>query len=229
MEDNSYILRPIGYIRTPFKQKFGTPRQGNLCPSTWAEIELVSERAPEGALEGLESFSHLWVISWFHKNRPGHASGKVSPPRLQGEKMGLFATRSPHRPNPLGLSLAKIEKIDAQKRRLILSGIDLVDGTPIVDLKPYVQTYDYPPVSHSGWVNDLSDDFFQIEYLCSAAKLSPEEKSMIDECLRFDFRNNEDRQKDDLQKLYKAIIGRWDIHFRYRGRFVEIIDLIEEA
>ncbi len=107
-----------------------------MTSSADAVIELFPHVQPEQSLQGLADFSHLWVVYWFHQNSNTRFHAKVHPPRLGGESIGVFATRSPHRPNPIGLSLVKIEKI--QGAEIFVSGVDFVEGTPILDLKPYL-------------------------------------------------------------------------------------------
>ena len=143
-QSNTYQFQfsSIGIVHSCFKDKNGTPRQGNLVPHSRARLELTIPHA-EHALEGLEQFTHVWILFVFHKNsavRNGDQPPKVRPPRLGGEKVGLFATRTPHRPNPIGLTVARIESI--VKNVVHLSAVDLVDGTPILDIKPYCPFYD---------------------------------------------------------------------------------------
>ncbi|KDO28919.1 hypothetical protein SPRG_05790 [Saprolegnia parasitica CBS 223.65] len=152
-----YYIQPIATLRSVFHQCIGTPRQGYLAPATRAHVVCHTSISPE-ALDGLEAFSHVWITFIFHcntnsKNARAHAGlrteagtahtfrAKVSPPMLK-QRMGVFATRTPHRPNPIGITLAKVERVDKAARTVVVSGIDLVDGTPIVDLKPYVPAYD---------------------------------------------------------------------------------------
>jgi len=150
-----YTFEPIGYLKSCFQARNGTPRQAGLAPSAQATLELCSSHLnnPEFSLEGLEGFSHVWLIFVFHLDRhaqqalgtePSEAmvKSKISPPRLGGEKLGLFATRSPHRPVPVGLSLVKLESIDGGTLRF--EGVDLVDGTPVLDVKPFIPTWDNP-------------------------------------------------------------------------------------
>ena len=136
--DGTWPMRPIGHLRTCFVEKNGTPRQGCVVPSSVATLKLDLDRGlnAKHALEGLASFSHVWLVFVFHKNGNSAAKSKVHPPRMDGDKVGLFATRTPHRPNAIGLSLVKLDAVSADC--VHLSGIDLVDGTPILDLKPYV-------------------------------------------------------------------------------------------
>lgn len=143
----------IGVIKTNFPEKRGTPRQPAICADSVAKLTLNNEvfTNPEHSLEGLEEFSHMWILYHFHKNDSTHVRAKVAPPRLNGLRTGVFATRSPHRPCPIGLSLVKIDYVE--NHTVYFSGVDMVDGTPIFDIKPYIPQYDSP-----GYiVPDLND------------------------------------------------------------------------
>ncbi|XP_015248764.1 PREDICTED: nef-associated protein 1 [Cyprinodon variegatus] len=135
---------PIGYITSCFSAKNGTPRQPTICGASRAQLRIQQSvfNNPQHALAGLQQYSHVWIIFLFHKN--GHLSykAKVKPPRLNGQRVGVYSTRSPHRPNSLGLTLAKLEKI--QGDTLHLSDIDMIAGTPVLDVKPYIPEYDSP-------------------------------------------------------------------------------------
>jgi tRNA (adenine37-N6)-methyltransferase len=135
--DNSMILKCIGTIVSPYTKRMGTPRQGALAPASRAFIQFS---IPFEAVEGLEQYSHLWIIFEFHANTDQASSKKtkIRPPRGGGIRVGQLATRSPHRPNALGLSLVKIAGIDAKNKRLHISALDLVNGTPVYDIKPCV-------------------------------------------------------------------------------------------
>ncbi|KAF5307543.1 hypothetical protein FQR65_LT06899 [Abscondita terminalis] len=137
-------LNYIGIISTHFPEKRGTPRQPGICPDTIAKLTLnnVVFTNPEHSLEGLQEYSHIWILFHFHKNDSNHTRAKVSPPRLNGLRTGLFATRSPHRPSPIGLSLVKIDRI--MENIIYFSGVDMVDQTPVLDIKPYIPQYDNP-------------------------------------------------------------------------------------
>jgi len=136
-------IKPIAYFRSPLGEKFGTPRQAGLVPDLPGTVDFC-DGFEAAMLDGLEGFDYIWLIWGFSLNNPeASASSKVRPPRLGGnEKMGVYATRSPYRPNPLGLSSVKISKIDAAAGRISVLGADLVDGTPIYDIKPYVEYAD---------------------------------------------------------------------------------------
>lgn len=134
---------PIGFIRTVFAEKRAVPRQANIAETILSRIELCKElyTNPEQSLETLEEFSHFWIIYHFHKNDP-HFKPKISPPRLDGKKVGVLATRSPHRPNPIGMSLVKLDHIEGST--IYFYGSDMVDETPVLDIKPYIPNYDSP-------------------------------------------------------------------------------------
>ncbi|KAM7419390.1 hypothetical protein PAMA_016494 [Pampus argenteus] len=144
LEQGNIQTVPIGYISSCFSVKNGTPRQPTICGPSRAELRIQQSifNNPEHALVGLEQYSHVWIIFLFHKN--GHLSykAKVKPPRLNGQKVGVYSTRSPHRPNALGLTLAKLDKIVGDT--IHLSDIDMIAGTPVLDIKPYIPEYDSP-------------------------------------------------------------------------------------
>jgi tRNA-Thr(GGU) m(6)t(6)A37 methyltransferase TsaA len=166
----SLTIRPIGVVRSIYRLCVGTPRQGLLAPHARGRIELTlpSDIAAESVL-GLEEFSHIWIIFVFHLNttsKNGRVPAKIAPPALGGRKVGVFASRAPHRFNPVGMTLARLDRIQVVKKYvpgrkptqtvcLHISGLDLVDGTPVVDIKPYVPTYDAPLDSYNlpTWVS----------------------------------------------------------------------------
>jgi tRNA-Thr(GGU) m(6)t(6)A37 methyltransferase TsaA len=135
-------LTPIGRVRTPWPEKFGVPRQAGLVPAAEGRLVFEPEFRREEAVRGLEGFTHLWLVFVFHEVREDEVRLSVRPPRLGGnEKAGVFATRSPFRPNRLGLSACRLKAIDfdgEEAPALVLGGVDVVDGTPVVDVKPYL-------------------------------------------------------------------------------------------
>jgi tRNA-Thr(GGU) m(6)t(6)A37 methyltransferase TsaA len=143
-------LEPIGYARTSLGTKVEAARQPRAAHGTPGRIELLTGRHFEHALDDLEGWDYIWVVFWFHLNpswRP-----KVLPPRSTSGRKGVFSTRSPHRPNPLGLSAVRLERIEGLT--LHLRDVDLVDGTPVLDIKPYVPYTDAHPLARSGWLED---------------------------------------------------------------------------
>lgn len=154
IELSSVIASPIGFIKSPYLTKSGTPRQPGLV-DTISTIqlsqgetgkEIIQRWMPKDALEGLEQYSHCWLIFHFHLNDPGSngRKSKVAPPRGDGKKVGIFASRAPYRPSPIGLTLVKIENIDLENGKISVKNCDLVNETPILDIKPYIPEYDIP-------------------------------------------------------------------------------------
>ncbi|MES3039165.1 MAG: tRNA (N6-threonylcarbamoyladenosine(37)-N6)-methyltransferase TrmO [Bdellovibrionota bacterium] len=146
---SSVNFNPIGFIESCYKQKFGTPRQSGLVPEARSVLRIDPSFQPEISLEGLMAFSHVWVIFVFHALKDYSFHGKVHPPRLEGKSIGLFATRSPHRPNPIGLSLVRLGQITGNE--IELWGGDFVEGTPVLDIKPYLKEVESKPEATSGW------------------------------------------------------------------------------
>ncbi len=154
-------IRPIAHIRTEFPEKFGIPRQSGLAERLVGKIVFEEEFRNIDAFRGLEEFSHLWLIWEFSANRHSEWQPTVRPPRLGGNThMGVFATRSPYRPNPIGLSCVEINSIEFQSPDgpiIYVKGADLMDGTPIYDIKPYIRYADAYPEAVCGYVDDLSE------------------------------------------------------------------------
>ncbi|OFZ18964.1 MAG: tRNA (N6-threonylcarbamoyladenosine(37)-N6)-methyltransferase TrmO [Bdellovibrionales bacterium GWB1_55_8] len=162
--DQKLEFTPVGTIRSCFREKFGIPRQAGLVPDSRAVLKFNDGQEFRDALRGLEGFSHVWIVTVFHGNTPseeGSWKPLVRPPRLGGtQKVGVFASRSPHRPNPIGLSAVKLEKIVADApggAELHLRGIDFLDGTPVLDVKPYVPYSDSIPEASSGWATPSAE------------------------------------------------------------------------
>ena len=156
-EDNTFEINPIGYIKSDLKEKFGTPRQPGLCPSVRSRIVLENTAFNKEAILGLENCTHLWILAWFHKNKDIKPRSLVRPPRLGGNtKTGVFSTRSPYRPNPISISACSMERVSFKKNRieLVITGCDLIDGTPVLDIKPYIPYADSIPDSSAGWADE---------------------------------------------------------------------------
>lgn len=141
-------FNPIGVVESPYKEKFGTPRQPGLVQGAEGAVVLRPDLNAD-ALEGLSEFSHAWLVFVFHKSEQSSVKTKVHPPRLVGKAIGVFATRSPHRPNNIGLSLVKIVRVEG--RRLVVQGLDLIEGTPVLDIKPYLPAVEAIADAKSGW------------------------------------------------------------------------------
>jgi len=208
---------PIAHIRTEFSEKFGIPRQSGLAGSLRGMIVFTPEYRNKEALRGLEGFSHLWLIWEFSANRPHDWQPTVRPPRLGGNhRMGVFATRSPFRPNPLGLSCVEIDHIESDSPDgpvIYVRGADLMDGTPIYDIKPYIRYADARPHAVCGYVDTLEESVLKV--------VIPEEISedMMDktllpslvETLRLDPRPS---YHDDPDRVYGLSFAGLNVRFK---------------
>lgn len=150
-----YRLEPIGWVRSPYVRRHGTPQQASAAGSdAEARIELDETRIPPEAIADLQGIDRIWVVAWL--DRGGGYSPTVVPPRGPEVRRGLFATRSPDRPNPIGLSCVELVAIEG--RTLRVRGIDLLDGTPVLDLKPYLPYADAFPEARAGWIDTIARD-----------------------------------------------------------------------
>ena len=158
---DNFMIKPIGYIQSDFKEKFGIPRQSGRAPSLKAKIIFNPEYRNDDAFRGIEGFSHLWILFDFSLAHKNEFVPLVRPPRLGGnKKVGVFASRSPFRPNNIGLSSVRflgLEKTDDFGTVLIVGGADLLDGTPIYDVKPYIPFTDSHPDAIGGYADDKKD------------------------------------------------------------------------
>jgi len=165
------LLTPVAHIRSPYKQKFAIPRQPNLVPQALGEVVFEPGFADANILRGLEAFSRLWLIFGFHATASEGWSATVTPPRLGGTtRVGVFATRSTYRPNPLGLSVVEFVGVEQRGSTLILrvSGIDLLDGTPIYDIKPYVPYADAWPDASGAYADSAPASDLQVVFTDAA-------------------------------------------------------------
>jgi tRNA-Thr(GGU) m(6)t(6)A37 methyltransferase TsaA len=174
-----FTLSAIGVVHTPYKEKFGIPRQPGLVPEARATLELLPPYDRDEALRGLEDFSHVWLIFGFHAIPPGDWKPTVRPPRLGGNtRLGVFATRSMFRPNPIGLSVVALHGIGREQGKLVLylRGVDLLDGTPVFDIKPYLPYVDAIPGARGAYAQTppvpLSDVTFSSEAAATCETLA---------------------------------------------------------
>lgn len=204
-------IEPIAFIENDFKEKFGIPRQSGLTSLT-SEIVFTERFADENALRGLEDFTHLWLI-WGFSEASGGFSPTVRPPRLGGNvRKGVFATRSPFRPNPLGLSVVKL--VSFKRGKIIVTGADLMNGTPIYDIKPYIPYADSVPEAANGWA--LTERaVLAVDFPEELLKKIPEEKrSGLIELLAQDPRP---QYQDDAERVYTMAFGGLQISFKVEG------------
>ncbi len=188
---------PIGVLTTCFKEKFGIPRQPGLVPNADGIIKLRNETVMRNAVAKLEGFTHLWVIFVFHRHGGKSWKPSIRPPRLGGaKKVGVLASRSPHRPNPIGLSAVKLERIDLNAKggiEIHVTGVDILDGSPVLDIKPYLPYADSIPEAKTGWADlpitrtpvDFSDESLESISVKSREKI-PNLKDLIIQMLELD-------------------------------------------
>lgn len=178
-----FSIQTIAHIRSDFSEKFGIPRQSGILKNLQSQIIFEPEFRNADALRGLSDFSHLWLVWIFSENiHEGNFHPTVRPPRLGGNtRMGVFATRSSFRPNPIALSAVKIEKIEmtAEGPVITVSGADLMDGTPIVDIKPYLPFADSIPNASGGFTDKLTFEFLHVQIPEEELQKIPEEKRAI--------------------------------------------------
>ncbi|MEO5970814.1 MAG: tRNA (N6-threonylcarbamoyladenosine(37)-N6)-methyltransferase TrmO, partial [Bdellovibrionia bacterium] len=154
-----YQFEAIGFLTTCFKEKFGIPRQPRLVTGADGILKLKNNPFLKTAVRELDKFSHIWIVFLFHQHDAKNWKPSIRPPRLRGaKKVGVLASRSPHRPNPIGLSAVKLERIDFDSPggvELHLSGVDFLDGTPVLDIKPYIPYADSIPEASAGWADEV--------------------------------------------------------------------------
>ncbi|XP_025015321.1 putative S-adenosylmethionine-dependent methyltransferase RcsF isoform X2 [Ricinus communis] len=206
-------MAPIGFVQSCFSTRNGTPRQPLLVPLARACLVFNSARVPPASLEGLVEYSHCWIVYVFHLNtdleklwkQPSRSKfkAKVRVPRLKGGRMGVFATRSPHRPCPIGLTVAKVEAV--QGNTVLLSGVDLVDGTPVLDIKPYLPYCDsIQGAAVPKWV--MEDNMLAV----ASVSFSDGFSSLLADCWETVKKKSLYASSDELQCLIRQVLS-WDI------------------
>jgi len=222
-------MKPIAHIRSDFSTKFGIPRQSGLITELKGEIIFEPEfRNPE-ALRGLDHFSHIWVIWEFSASKRDKWSPTVRPPRLGGNiRMGVFATRSPFRPNPIGLSSVRLEKIEWQTDAgpvLHVTGADLMDGTPILDIKPYIAYSDCHMDATGGFTNNVANS--RLEVMISSEWLqmiSPAKQQALREVLANDPRPS---YQDDSNRIYGLAFAGLNVCFTVSDKVLTVVEVVE--
>lgn len=213
----SYSIDPVAIAHSPFKEKFGIPRQPGLAKSVITEIELLAPYANELAFEGLEKSSHIWLLFLFHQVGSKPESLRVRPPRLGGNsKVGVFATRSTHRPNGIGQSVVKLEEVKGTK--ILVSGADLLDQTPIIDIKPYIPYSDSIPDAQNSLAPE-PPKALEVVWTENAQNSAKQEESrfphlqaLIEECLSFN--PSPAYKQPNPDKIYGAQF--WDLNVCWR-------------
>ena len=227
----SHSVTPVGYLRSCFKEKFAIPRQPQLAPAARGVLELVAPFDRAEAVAGLEQVSHVWLLFLFHQALEDKPRLKVRPPRLGGnQSIGVFASRATHRPNGIGQSVVKLERVEPG--RLWLSGIDLLDGTPVLDIKPYVPYADHVPEAFNR-IAEAPPPQVALEWHETALAQANEHAlrlgeplvALIEQCLRQDPRPA--YQVPEPERRYGVLL--WDVQVRWhypepgRIRVLEVV------
>ena len=227
---NEQIISPIGYIHTDFPEKFGVPRQSSRVECLEAEIEFLPEYSAPEAFRGIEEFSHLWLIFDFSLAHRDTFSPTVRPPRLGGNKrMGVFATRSPYRPNPIGLSSVKliaVEKTKNEGTTLLVSGVDMLDGSPIYDIKPYLSFTDSHPEATGGFSDSVRDLSLSICITDEQRGMLGEECDTVIEMLKND---PHPHYKQDPEREYGMSYKDFEIKFKIDGNILTVSDVYKKS
>lgn len=220
-------IEPIAHIKTDFKSKFGVPRQSGIAPFLQGKIIFTSNYRNCDALRGLEDFSHIWLIWHFSANNNQKWQPLVRPPRLGGNTtIGVFASRSPFRPNGLGLSVVKIESIETNTTEgpiINVLGADLMNNTPIFDIKPYINYADSIPNAQSGFVDMI--EFKKLNVVFPASLQLYFTPQQIDTLLRVLENDPRPPYQNNPQKEYGFLFADYDIHFLVEENNLYIIDI----
>ena len=218
------VLQPVAHLRTPFHEKFGVPRQSGLVPAAEGRVEFLPEFAAPEFVRGLEAFSHVWLVTAFHKNPPWSGSAVVRPPRLGGnEKVGVFASRAPNRPNGLGLSLVRIVAIEPGVLRV--AGVDCVDGTPVYDVKPYLPWCEALTDARADWANspppisEAADVIIAPEHV---EQLGEKTTRLIREVLRLELAPAY-QEAENQNRVYGLAIAGWNVRWRIGDGGVRVV------
>lgn len=221
-------IEPIAYIKTDFSEKFGIPRQSGRVEGLKGKIIFEKKYQNPDALRGIEEFSHLWLIFDFSQNHRKDWSATVRPPRLGGNThIGVFASRSPFRPNNLGLSCVKFEGVEKDEKSglvLLVSGVDLLDNTPIFDIKPYVPYCDCKPTAKGSYSEDFNE--YRLEVNCDEnllKKVPQEKRKALLDCVCEDPRPSYHKNPE---RIYKMLFSGFEISFRVKENIAEIIEIL---
>ena len=220
-------IQPIAFFRSPFRSKFGVPKQSGLVADLEGRIVFEPAYRSTDALRGLEGFDFLWLVWGFSANPHAANSLVVRPPLLGGnEKMGVFATRSPFRPNPLGLSSVRIARIDKHPTQgpvIHVLGADLMDGTPIYDIKPYIPYTDCHPEARGGFTDTHAIKRLQVVMPAEVTRcLTKKEVEMLEGILALDPRPH---YHQDATKVYGMPFEAYDIRFRVEGEVLRVVEV----
>lgn len=221
-------MKIIGHIETDFSTKFGLPRQSGLCDALTGRIVLLPEYRRDEAFRGLEEFSHIWLLWLFSEASREEWSPTVRPPRLGGNRrMGVFATRSPFRPNNIGLSCVRLDRIEQESDGIVLyvSGIDMMNGTPVVDIKPYIPVADCRPEATDGFTKYTKDYALDVEFSDELLSKLPENKR--EGALQMLSQDPRPAYIEDENRVFGALYAGYDIRFTVRDNILTVRDVVE--
>lgn len=222
------LIKPIAYIETDFKEKFGIPRQSGRAESLCGRIVFLPEYRNPDAIRELAQFSHIWLLFDFSKSHREDWSPTVRPPRLGGNrKVGVFASRSPFRPNPIGLSSVRLERIEKTKDQgtvLYVSGVDLLSGTPIYDIKPYLPFCDSHPDAVGGYAEEVKNFCLQVQFPEELLfKIPKEKQAALLECLAEDPRP---AYQDEPERVYSMRYADFDVRFTVASGVLHVLEIV---
>ncbi len=229
-------FEPIGIVHSCYKEKFGIPRQSGLVKEAPATLELFPEFAKEEAVRELDGFSHIWLIFLFHQQKKEGWIPMVRPPRLGGnKKVGVFASRAPVRPNPIGLSVVELDRIEADSGKVLLhlKGIDILDQTPILDIKPYIPYSDSIESAKGGFATGAPETNIEVNFSVKAFSVLeknkaeiPDLETIITQMLTNDPRPAYRPEKNtDKDKIYGAKLFHYDVRWKVDGTVATVIEI----
>lgn len=231
-ELDKFQFEAIGIVRSPFREKFGIPRQPGLATSAESTLELLPPYNRQEAVNGLEGFSHIWIIFIFHGVKREEWKPTVRPPRLGGnQRIGVFASRSTHRPNQIGLSVVELARIECSEGRVVLhlKGADLLDGTPVFDIKPYIPYVDSVPDAEAGFAGEAPQPHLRVYFSDAAMKSCqqlaqryPRLQSLIKEIIAYDPRPAY-QAKGGKRREYGVTLYGLNIRFVVEGVEAEVL------
>jgi len=219
-------IEPVGIIHSCFKEKFGIPRQPGMVKSATATLELLPPYNVEEALRGIEEFSHLWIVFVFHESICESFQPTVRPPRLGGNtRVGVFATRSPFRPNPIGLSVVELRSIKGTT--LELAGGDFLDGTPVLDIKPYIPYADSIPSANGGFADGAPEPVNTVTFSPEAQMvfqtLKKNQQQLIMDVLSYNPRPA--YQDDDPARIFGTHLFDFEVKWKHDGNCVTVVSI----
>ena len=224
---HSYTISPIAYIHTDLPTKFGCPRQSGLVNTLEARIVFEPTYRDPVAFRGMEGYSHLWLIWGFSENKRNTWASTVKPPRLGGNKrMGVFATRSPYRPNSLGLSSVELVRVEQDEKLgpvLIVTGADLMDGTPIYDVKPYLPYTDSHPDAIGGFAEPVRE--YHLEVVFPEEWMSQVPERLREPVLGLSAQDPRPSYQNDPDRVYGVAFGGYDFRFRVRDGVLTVCEV----